>query len=349
MLDIYLNHLTPKDRAKALGFNVEQVWQAKSVDRVHLLSSLDAGTDKHSDSVFVAKDLSKLTVQTHEGYISGTDILECALQAVAQGPEDYLIRTISRELTEEYGQLSLVMNTLRYEDAFCPDVTSPEAARLLRELLHTARIDALEFDINGQTQLILLEDHKMRRTSDHFHIINNALDWEKHPVVHESLDDFNLTFHVDEQQRLFEARRESGDIIAQVYMKEGLTEVADVKIKKAFQGRGIANALYDQIEGFTGKEIIPSENLSYDAYRLWLKRKPHLMRDSLYNYKDLLLGAEIDVNGEKRTIVDVRHEAIGYSTRSGSSFPMSLTELEERGVVSRIPEDSKDSELTPYY
>lgn len=128
-------------------------------------------------------------------------------------------------------------------------------------------------------------------------------------------------------------------ILAKVHMKIGFQEVSDVKVIPTMKGKGLANVLYNAIEEHTGVKIIPSDNLSYDGYRMWLRRDKDLVKESYYKYRDELLGKKLFIDGKDMVINDIGNQRINVikQTNKGISYPLIKEQSEE--IISNIQEE----------
>ena len=137
--------------------------------------------------------------------------------------------------------------------------------------------------------------------------------------------------------RKFEIIDEStGREVGAVYLKENLSEVADIKIADQHRGKGLANAVYDEVEKVTGVKIKPSDNLSESGYRLWQRRDPSQVADSLYQFKDDLIGKTASDGRISGTITSVHNGWVSIK-KGGVSSPVSRDQLRDQGLIPPKP------------
>jgi GNAT superfamily N-acetyltransferase len=114
---------------------------------------------------------------------------------------------------------------------------------------------------------------------------------------------------------VYRARKPTGEAVAVLRLKSSIggpqNQVADVRVDDAYRRKGVASALYDDVSEDIGETIIPSDNLSYDAFRFWKKRNPEAVSESIYNFRDDLIGKKATALGKyEGEIVDVRNNHV---------------------------------------
>ena len=130
-----------------------------------------------------------------------------------------------------------------------------------------------------------------------------------------------------------------GKKVGEMYVREhsGEKEVAQIKVDPSYRRRGVASALYDA-SGVTK----PSGNLTLDAFLFWDKRRPDLVKDSLYHFYDDLIGQQIDTGIIKGKITDVRDSQVFVKDDAGNfQDAVSKVELRKLGL---IPKSSQVSD-----
>lgn len=169
---------------------------------------------------------------------------------------------------------------------------------------------------------------------------------EKTPRL--SLDDFDASLRKDRVGKYSIVR--TGTIIGEIWLKEGLNEVADVRVEERFRGRGYANAAYDAIEKDTGVTIEPSDNLSKAGFKLWTRRDPGKVADSLYHCEELLLGKLASDGNSLGEIVEVRNHSVSIRAGRGITLPVSRVQLIDQGLIPHPPTKTQREEtarITP--
>lgn len=183
-------------------------------------------------------------------------------------------------------------------------------------------------------------------------ILYNILDNAMRP----SLTDYGCHL-VCSSPGVYELHRDHPDaisgttLIGNLWLKEqGLVpEVALVEIEPRYQGKGLAQALYNDVEDHAGIIIRASDNLTYDGYRLWMRRDPSQVEGSMHRWRNQLLGKIIRDGDTDRTIVNVTN-TLALAKSGGVTLPFGHADLEEMGLLPRSPEDLssaiKDSVIT---
>ena len=126
-----------------------------------------------------------------------------------------------------------------------------------------------------------------------------------------------------------------GKKVGEMYVRgeSGDKEVAQIKVDPNYRRKGVASALYDA-SGVTK----PSDNLTLDAFLFWNKRNPNLVKDSLYHFRDDLMGKEVNTGVVSGKITDVRDSKAFVTNESiGFQDSISKSELQNLGL---IPESS---------
>jgi hypothetical protein len=133
--------------------------------------------------------------------------------------------------------------------------------------------------------------------------------------------------------RKFNVQNSSGDIDAEVWMKEGMGGVADIRVDKYKRGKGLANATLDEIEKTTGVPIKVTDNLSEEGFKMWQRRDPDQVAGSLYHFKDDLTGKVASDGRTAGPIVEVRNEYVSIRPSKGITVPVRKDQLIEQGLI----------------
>lgn len=86
---------------------------------------------------------------------------------------------------------------------------------------------------------------------------------------------------------------------------EGRLTMQDVAVSAPFRKRGVATALYQQVEADTGKQLQPAASTSDDAFEFWKRYRPEAVSSDLRHRRDELIGQPVLVKGRPATIVAV--------------------------------------------
>jgi len=155
-----------------------------------------------------------------------------------------------------------------------------------------------------------------------------------------SLDSYSLTLKTISPGQ-FEIHRDTPDtatgetLVGSLWLRESgaIPEVALIEVGDRYRGKGIANAFYDAVESIIDMELQPTENLTYDGFRLWMMRDPGKVRESLYHHRAGLLGKTIEYRpGEEFVINSVRNES-AMAKRNGITLPFSKADLRKLGLL----------------
>lgn len=112
-------------------------------------------------------------------------------------------------------------------------------------------------------------------------------------------------------------------------------EIAYVTVfQKEMRGKGLAQAMYDEVEDRLGLELKASDNLSFDGFRLWQRRNPDQVKNSLYHFKDALVGKHVRSSEASGEIVGVNNTTVSVQAPGSSiKLPVRPAILKELGLL----------------
>lgn len=138
----------------------------------------------------------------------------------------------------------------------------------------------------------------------------------------------------------------SSEPVAELILKDngqipevGLVEIFDQSMK----GIGFGQAMYNHVEDTKGIRIKASDNLSYDAFKLWMIRDPEQVKDSLYAFRDSLIGKYVKHAEATGILTEVRNDSVSVR-KDGITLPLRKIHLKELGLIP-MPERELDQFL----
>lgn len=162
------------------------------------------------------------------------------------------------------------------------------------------------------------------------------------------------TLSVDEgfneslQMRTFTATGPKGEKQAEVWVNPDDTSLASIEVDADLRGAGVANKLMDEIESVTGKKLRPSDNLSYDGYRMWVKRDPKAVENSYHTVRDQVMGQTFEVPGEGTVqVVDMGNQRLSVRKPGRPGFTFALRPEQAEVIVERARESEAFKSLSP--
>tara|TARA_R110000751_G_C13669143_1_gene470051 strand:+ start:98 stop:919 length:822 start_codon:yes stop_codon:yes gene_type:complete len=135
--------------------------------------------------------------------------------------------------------------------------------------------------------------------------------------------------------RKFEVVDGRGTTSAEIWMREDMGGIADIRVKEYMRGKGLANSAMDEIEKTTGIPLKVTDNLSEQGFNMWRRRDPAQVSGSLYHHKDSLLGKTASDGRVSGPIVEVRNEYVSMQPRKGITLPVRKDQLVEQGLIKR--------------
>lgn len=148
--------------------------------------------------------------------------------------------------------------------------------------------------------------------------------------------------------RTFTAKGEKGETVAEVYVNPDDETLASIEVDEDLRGAGVANSLMDEIEATTGKKLKPSDNLSYDGYRMWVKRDPKAVENSYHALRDEVLGQTFEVQGEGTVqVVDMGNQRLSVRNPDKPSVTFALRPEQAEVIVERARERESLNAMSP--
>lgn len=108
----------------------------------------------------------------------------------------------------------------------------------------------------------------------------------------------------------------------------GLVEIFDTSMR----GIGFGQAMYNQVEDAKNITIKVSDNLSYAAFKFWVNRDPHQVKDSLYAFRDQLVGKRVNHTEAQGIITEVRNDSVRVK-HGRVTLPLRRIHLKELGLI----------------
>lgn len=146
--------------------------------------------------------------------------------------------------------------------------------------------------------------------------------------------------------RKFKVVDDRGDTAAEIWLREDMAGIADIRVKEHVRGKGLANAAMDEIEKTTGIPLKVTDNLSEQGFNMWQRRDPAQVADSLYHHKDNLLGKTASDGRVSGPIVEVRNEYVSIQPSKGITLPVRKDQLINQGLMERNGESMSGKSIS---
>lgn len=148
--------------------------------------------------------------------------------------------------------------------------------------------------------------------------------------------------------RTFTATDSKGKKAAEVFVNPDDETLASIEVDENLRGAGVANKIMDEIESVTGKKLKPSDNLSYDGYRMWVKRDPKAVDGSYHEFREQVLGKVFNVPGEGDVqVVDMGNQRLSVRLPSKPGVVFALRPEQAEIIIERAKQDAEFKSLTP--
>jgi len=114
---------------------------------------------------------------------------------------------------------------------------------------------------------------------------------EKNKTKIKTLADFDAVLLLKNKNHFQAIYKEQ--VIAELFLdKESTSNVKKIIVKTGMRGKGLGNALISAVEEYTQKAIKPGKVMNYDGYRMWLRRNPQSVSNSLFAYYKQIMSAK---------------------------------------------------------